>query len=220
MANNNFRTRAKEIEALLKRRHDECVKVFIVGAYDIHKGIIQNYYSNSGKGLRRITGRAANSWQVVIDKKPPNISAAIFSAGVPYANQSRQKVIAPTKSKFLVIPVGAALTSAGAQRFPGDANGRGSIAQAERELGSRQKAAKPYSKRLKRTGSPLQWIKKGSDTWLVMAKKGISFSGLTKDDRLMFVLKKKVTIKANTRGLMPYVLGKTNALFRKLQEVS
>jgi hypothetical protein len=199
----------KEVLALRKMARER----FIAGAQGLKTGIVYKFYTaapGSPDGLARRTGRAARSWATETQSGSDGVSVSIFSRGVPYADFSRAMFIRPKKSQWLVIPAGAGLTAAGVARYPGDANGRGAIAQAEARLtapprsnASRLRAALAFG-----SGSPakkISFVRKDGNTLLVLAKPGVKGIGLTKTKRLLFILKRVVKRPARTSGLMPYV---------------
>lgn len=209
-----FKEVAKELDKDMKAIHEESRKRFVFSAYSLHRGIIDKFYTaapGSSVGLARRTGNAARSWQVEIDRKVESITASVFSAGVPYADMSRQKTITPKTAKWLTIPVGPALTKAGAPRYPG---GPKQAASALRMPPIKQ------SFRKKKSGSrdPLRFYKKSESLAFLIAKDGVTGTGLTKNNRIMFVLKKSVTIPARTAGLMPFVDKRVQRLYQYLNE--
>lgn len=199
----------KEVLALRKMARER----FIVGAQGLKTGIVFNFYTGAPgnpNALARRTGRAARSWSTETQTGSDGVSVSIFSRGVPYADFSRAMFVRPTKSKWLVVPAGAGLTAGGVARYPGDANGRGSIAQAEAALTAppRSNASRLRSALAFGSGSPakkISFVYKNANTILVLAKPGVRGTGLTKAKRLLFVLKKVVKRPARTAGLMPFV---------------
>lgn len=209
MSNGDFKAARKELmETLEAARKTSRSQLFAI-AEDLRKNIIQKFYTNANTAsVGRRTGKAAKSWAVAkIKDDKDGVVLSVNSSGVKYADFSRPKTIKPKSGgKYLVIPVGAGLTKAGVARYPGDANGRGAISQAENAI-KMPPLKSQFGKR--RSGdnsrSPLAWIKKDASTMLVVAKQGATGTGITKTNRLLFVLKTSVKIPAYTKGLMPYV---------------
>ena len=196
----------KDIVAVRKLGRERFVK----GAEGLAAGIVFNFYTSapgSTTGLARRTGRAARSWRTQVTEGKDTMSVSIFSRGVPYADFSKAMFVRPTRSKWLVIPSGASLTAAGVSRYPGDANGRGSIDQAEARLTAppRSNASRLRAALSWRPQKKIAFVKKDTNTLLVLAKPGVRGPGLTRNKRLLFVLKKVVKRPARTAGLMPFV---------------
>ena len=104
-----LRDKRRFVKAIQGSRESLFVKAKV-----LEGAIVKTYYSG-GSGLNRRTGAAARGWQV---KKSDKNSVAIVNH-VPYADHSKKRTIKPKKGKYLAIPVGAALTSAGVSRFEG-----------------------------------------------------------------------------------------------------
>lgn len=120
--------------------------------------------------------------------------------------------IVPKKKKWLAIPTGAALTPAGAPRYPG-----GPI-QAAQELYARTATANARRSRRRTTArDPLSWYKKDNNTLLIFAKDGVAGPGLTKDKRLLFVLKRKVTRPDKTKGLVQFADQQTIVMINRIK---
>lgn len=162
---------------------------FIAGAYSIHGGIIRLWYTGrkGDQGLGRRTGSAAKSWSVVKTESPSGVQVAIVSAGVPHADASNRTVIKSNRpGGWLAIPTAQGVTSRGVPRYQGPRD-------------AEQKLNGPSGK------SKLAFIRKDRDTMLVMARKGVTGTGLSKNRRLLFVLKKSVVRPAYTSGMFPWV---------------
>jgi len=200
-----FREVAEEIKKGLNDLRNEARKSFISGVYGLHKGIINKFYSSnesSNEGVRRRTGTAAKSWKVEVSRNSDSISASVSSAGAPYADFSSTRTIKPNKSKWLTIPVGPALTSTGAARYPKGAR------QADNALTAAPKTMRNQTSHRGRNPDGhgnLVFVKKNDTTAYLFAKKGVTGIGITKTNRLMFVLKRRVKIAPYTAGLMPFV---------------
>lgn len=130
------------------------------------------YSRHSNKSLGRRTGQAVRGWQVL--KQGDNAYSIINN--VPHADQSVQRTIVPTKSKYLAIPVGPALTKAGVSRFTGPRDSNAPKFRVARSTVS-------------------------SDTLVLIGKK----RGNVRKEEIFFVLKKSVVIPPRTRGVLPYV---------------
>jgi hypothetical protein len=196
-----FRETAKEVKTLLNELRADSRAKFVSGVYRMHKGIVDVFYSGEG-GLNRRTGAAAKSWHVVVNRQEESISASINSSGVPYADFSNVRNITPKNGKWLAIPVGPALTSAGVARYPkGPWQAKNSLT-----VGHAKRKGHILN------SDPLFFLKKGGDTAFLIAKKGVTGIGITKQNRILFILKKKVAIPAYTKGLMPYVDGATDRM--------
>jgi len=208
----NMKEASKEIKRDLSNYKDRMRQSFVDASYQIHAGIIKKFYTaskGSAVGLSRRTGKAAKSWKVDVKRSNDNVTCSIYSAGAPYADFSEKKVIVPKTKKWLTIPVGPALTKAGAPRYPGGAR------QAERAM-----TMPPVRHGFRRQGEgsrkPFKFYQKDSNTAFLIAKPGVKGTGLTKKDRILFVLKKKVTLPAKTQGLMPWVDKRVNSFVSKL----
>lgn len=215
-----FKETGKEIAKDLMEMRKQSRRLFVDMAQTLRRDIVSKFYSGAARdSVGRRTGRAAKSWVVEKIREDSNeLVISVNSSGVPYADFRRIKNVNPKTSKWLVIPVGPALTRSGVARYPGDGDGKGSIAQAEkamtlppiRRTGSyikNQFSGKPRS--------PFAWIHK-SGSIFVVAKPGVKGPGITTRNRLLFVLKKSVKVPAYTRGLMPFIDRKENELFSKI----
>ena len=208
----------KDVQAIRRMARDR----FIQGAQGLRAGIVFKFYSSSpgaSVGLARRTGRAANSWKTKTSEDLNSVSVSVCSAGVPYADFGQAKFI--RGKPWLVIPVGAGLTPAGVARYPGDKNGRGAIAQAEARLRAPTKSQSNrsllYQHSSGRRGqSKLSFVKQGTSI-LVLAKKGVTGPGLTKNKRLLFVMRRVVKRPARTAGLMPFVDESVEKIQRRLE---
>lgn len=219
---NDFRKVSQEITKDLQDIRKDARKSFFNSAEDMLRGIVQRFYSGAGRdSLGRRTGRAAKSWVVErVKDDSTQLVLSVNSHGVPYSDFTRIREIRPKSSKYLVIPVGPALTSAGVARYPGNADGKGSIAQAE----SRLTMTEPTTRRgyesvfSGKKQSPLAWIRKG-DSIFVLAKPGVRGPGITARNRLLFVLKRSVKLPAYTRGIYPFVDSMESRLFAELRNM-
>lgn len=182
-------------------------------AEGLRRDIIERFYTKrSDSSLGRRTGRAAGSWAVSIKENGDTYIASIYSAGAPYADFGEEKTIVPRVKKWLAIPTGAALTPAGAPRYPG-----GPI-QAAKELLMRTHTRNARRRKPVVTPrDPISWYKKDAQTILLFAKDGVTGPGLTKDKRLLFVLKRKVTRPDRTRGLMPFAEEQTVVMVNRIR---
>ena len=210
----DFRQIAKELEKELQAARKAARQRFVYNVAGLHKGIVQKFYTaapGASVGLARRTGAAAKSWAYAVAQSGDTIVGTVYSAGVSYANMSTAKTITPKKAKWLAIPVGPALTRAGVPRYP---DGPNQAAQALRMPPKKQpfrRSAKAraitnprYSKN-EGQRDPLRFYKKSADTAFLIAKDGVTGTGITKKNRILFVLKKKVIRPARTAGLMPFV---------------
>lgn len=181
-------------------------------AYNVHSGIVRTFYTavpGANIGMARRTGTAAKSWKVAISNGRTMV-ASVYSAGVPYADMSSEKIITPKKAKWLAIPVGPALTASGAPRYPG---GPRQAAKALVMPPLKTQRGRELSWGATKARDPLSFVKKDANTAFLMAKPGVRGTGLTKGKRIMFVLKKRVKIPARTRLLMPWVDRKIDKAF-------
>ena len=210
----------KDVQAIRRMARDRVIQ----GAQGLRAGIVFKFYSSqpgASVGLARRTGRAANSWKTKTTEDLNSVSVSVYSAGVPYADFGQAKFIRGKQSPWLVIPAGAGLTLGGVARYPGDKKGRGAIAQAEAAL---RAPTKPQSNRSllyrhlsgKRGQSKLSFVPKGTSI-LVLAKKGVTGPGLTKNKRLLFVMRRVVKRPARTAGLMPFVDESVEKIQRRLE---
>ena len=209
-----FRKIAKELQQELNAARKAARQRFVYNVAGLHKGIVQKFYSaapGASVGLARRTGAAAKSWAYAIAQSGDVIVGTVYSAGVPYADMSEAKTITPKRAKWLAIPVGPALTRNGVPRYP---DGPEQASQALRMPPRKQsfrRAAKTRaitnSRYSKNEGQrdPLRFYKKSADTAFLIAKDGVTGTGITKKNRILFVLKKKVVRPARTAGLMPFV---------------
>lgn len=210
----DFKRITKELEQELKAARKAARQRFVYNVAGLHKGIVQKFYSSApgaSVGLARRTGAAAKSWAYAVAQSGDVIVGTVYSAGVPYANMSVSKTITPKRAKWLAIPVGPALTRSGVPRYP---DGPEQAAQALRMPPRKQafrKAAKaraianPRHSKNEGQRDPLRFYKKSADLAFLIAKDGVTGTGITKRDRILFVLKKKVVRPARTAGLMPFV---------------
>lgn len=206
---NDFRKASEEIFKGLNEIRNNSRKSFVSGVYNIHRYIITKFYSNLAGGLKRRSGDASKSWQVKVTSTNDSISGEVFSAGVAYADFSNKKTITPKTSKWLTIPVGPALTKAGAPRYAGGAR------QADSQL-----SGAPKTMRNQRSNrSNLFFLKKDDSTAFLIAKKGVTGIGITKTNRILFILKKKVEIPAYTEGLMPFVEKRGDEIFKDMTDM-
>ena len=210
----DFRQIAKELEKELQAARKAARQRFVYNVAGLHKGIIQKFYTaapGASIGLARRTGAAAKSWAYAVAQSGDTIVGTVYSAGVPYANMSVAKTITPKRAKWLAIPVGPALTRAGVPRYP---DGPNQAAQALRmppkkqpfRISAKARAiTNPRYSKNEGQRDPLRFYKKSADTAFLIAKDGVTGTGITKKDRILFVLKKKVIRPARTAGLMPFV---------------
>ena len=210
----DFRQIAKELEKELQAARKAARQRFVYNVAGLHKGIVQKFYTaapGASIGLARRTGAAAKSWAYAVAQSGDTIVGTVYSAGVPYANMSVAKTITPKRAKWLAIPVGPALTRNGVPRYPDGPNQAAHALRMPPKKQSFRRAAKAMSitnpRYSKNEGQrdPLRFYKKSADTAFLIAKDGVTGTGITKKDRILFVLKKKVMRPARTAGLMPFV---------------
>lgn len=206
-----YRAVSLAVQTEIKTLRDNAKSELVSGAYAMHKGIVSGFYSATPGalyGLARRTGAAVKSWQVQVNRGQ-KFSVAVFSAGVPYADMSVEKRIAPKEKKWLAIPVGAAKTKSGVPRYPGGPR------QAAKAL-----SMPPVQHGFRRQGEgerdPLRFYKRDANTAFLIAKDGVKGTGLGKNNRIMFVLKKSVIRPARTKLLMPWIDKRLDSIFNKI----
>jgi hypothetical protein len=75
---------------------------------------------SNGDGVSRRTGKASRSWSKnVIHNTESNTFTIVLSNSAPYADFSEEREVVPKNAGALAIPIGKALTPAGAHRFTG-----------------------------------------------------------------------------------------------------
>ena len=210
----NFKQIAKELQQELRSARKIARQRFVYNVAGLQKGIIQKFYTaapGSSVGLARRTGAAAKSWAYAIAQQGDVVVGTVYSAGVPYADMSEAKTITPKRAKWLAIPVGPALTRVGVPRYP-DGPEQASQAlrmpprkQSFRRTGRARAITNPRYSKNEGQRDPLRFYKKNADTAFLIAKDGVTGTGITKKNRILFVLKKKVIRPARTAGLMPFV---------------
>lgn len=214
----NFREASKEISKELLEYRKRIRESFVAGAYQIHAGIVKKFYTaspGSSEGLARRTGSAAKSWKVDVSKSQETISCSIYSAGAQHAGAFMSgKFIRPKKKQWLAIPVGPSLTKSGAARYPGGPR------EAAKTLVMPPLRRGGFGRRKSGERDPLSFYQKDSNTAFLFAKPGVKGTGLTKKNRLMFVLKKVVKRQAKTAGLMPWVDKRVSTLVDRLSAAS
>lgn len=207
----SFKSVMEDIRQNLNDEREKVRKAFVEGAYGIHRGLIVKWYTGrkGNEGLNRRTGAAANSWGVRTTKNTSSlIEVSIFSAGVPHADRSGgPNWIRPKKKKWLAIPAGDGnVTSSGKPRYYTPAEAEESL------LFSTVKARRGRGFSRDR----LTFYKKDHNTAFLFAAKGVRGPGLTKDKRLLFVLKKAVRNPKYTKGLFPWVEAQADKVEQRL----
>jgi len=214
----NKKNKFSDLEKTLYEIRQRIRKSFVSGVYHIHAGIVTKFYtasSNSLIGLRRRTGKAAKSWKVSKKEDNNSISCSVYSAGAPYAGAFMKGMfIRPKKKKWLAIPVGAALTSAGAPRYPNGPR------EAEQSLSLPPSKGGGFRRRKAGARSPISFYKKDERTAFLFAKDGVKGTGLTKNKRLLFVLKKVVKRQGKTSTMFPWIDNKMTVLTSRLTKAS
>lgn len=208
-----FKEFAKELEKEISFFREKARKDFVNGVYGTHKAIVQKFYTaspGSSVGLARRSGDAARSWSVQLKRSTSGIEAGIISAGVPYANMSVAKVITPKNRKWLTIPVGPALTKNGSPRYPNGPR------QAATALKMPPRKSGGFRRLKEGSRDPLRFYKKDSNTAFLIAKDGVTGTGITKRNRILFVLKKRVTRPARTAQLMPFTQDRVDKIFKSM----
>lgn len=157
----------EQIKRLVSAANEELINE----AHVLTGEIQEKFYSGqSNHSLGRRTGQAARGWQVKQNKETVSIVN-----NVPHADHSRARTIRPTKSKYLAIPVGKALTPAGVARYSGP-----------RDSALPELSIAPI---------------KNKDGYILFDKSG----NQKRISNIYFVLKKEVRLPARTRLLTPYV---------------
>jgi hypothetical protein len=143
-------------------------------------GVQQTFYSKpkgskSKKGVSARSGAARRGWKWKVEGSRDQVKGKVFNDS-PHADFGKEKTIRPKSSKYLAIPVGGALTKAGAPRFnsPRDLEGRLSLIKGKK-----------------------------ADTFLMIEKRrGKRGQNLKiREQDIYFVLKKQVTVPAYTKLL-------------------